>query len=448
MTAGHFWCDFALVDGEVVSDVAITVVDGRFDSITPNAPTHADATHLNGFTIPGLANAHSHAFQRALRSRTQRGSGSFWTWRDLMYRAADRLDPELYLRLARATFAEMVASGITTVGEFHYLHHGPGGARYEVPNIMGDAVLAAADEAGLRITLLDVLYLHGGLTDGRYLPLSEAQKRFGDGSVDVWADRVGRLTSNDRHRVGAAIHSVRAVDPVAMGECVVWASQQGASLHAHVSEQVAENDECQAIHSMTPVALLESVGALGPAFVAVHATHVNGDDIGLLAESNSAVCLCPTTERDLGDGIVDSRQMVDAGVPIVLGSDSHAVIDLFDEAHAVEMDQRQRTRSRGVHPAGDLLAMATTAGHRSLGWNDVGSLETGQRADLVTVGLDSVRTAGVAAGGLVEATVFAAGAVDVSDVIVDGRHIVSEGQHRHIDVASELSITISELMDR
>ncbi|MCP3937370.1 MAG: amidohydrolase family protein, partial [Actinomycetia bacterium] len=277
MTASHFWCDFALVGQEVVSDVAITVVDGRFDSITPNAPTHADATHLNGFTIPGLANAHSHAFQRALRSRTQRGSGSFWTWRDLMYRAADRLDPELYLRLARATFAEMVASGITTVGEFHYLHHGPGGARYEVPNIMGDAVLAAADEAGLRITLLDVLYLHGGLTDGRYLPLSEAQKRFGDGSVDVWADRVGRLTSNDRHRVGAAIHSVRAVDPVAMGECVVWASQQGASLHAHVSEQVAENDECQAIHSMTPVALLESVGALGPAFVAVHATHVNGD---------------------------------------------------------------------------------------------------------------------------------------------------------------------------
>ncbi len=436
------------MDQSVVTDVAITLADGRFESITPDSPRPTEATHLRGVTIPGLASAHSHAFQRALRSRTQRGSGSFWTWRDLMYRAADRLDPELYLRLARATFGEMVASGITTVGEFHYLHHGPGGTPYQDPNAMGEAVLAAAEDAGLRITLLDVLYLRGGLVDGRYMPLSEAQMRFGDGSVEAWAGRVDLLASNDRRRVGAAIHSIRAVDPVAMGECAAWASGKDIPLHAHVSEQIAENDECLSAHSLTPVALLESADVLGHNFVAVHATHVNRDDVRLLAESNSVVCLCPTTERDLGDGIVDSRRLADAGVSLVLGSDSHAAIDLFGEAHAVEMDQRQRTRSRGIHTATDLLAMATKAGHRSLGWTDVGSIEVGQRADLVTIGLDSVRTAGTPAEGLVEAIVFAAGAGDVSDVIIDGRHVVCEGSHRYIDVTSELSITISELMDQ
>ena len=440
------WCESALVDGRPQRSVLIDVRDGRFATITADAQPRS-ATRLNGFTMPGLANAHSHAFHRVLRSRTQADRGTFWTWRDLMYRAAERLEPDSYRRLARAVFAEMALAGVSCVGEFHYLHHQLDGSQYSNPNEMGLALIAAADDVGIRVTLLDTLYLHGGFGADEYNEPVGTQQRFSDGTASRWADRVDRLASGDTHRLGAAIHSVRAVDPQSMVLVADWAVTHQAPLHAHVSEQIAENEACAARHGLSPAEVLAASGVLTARFSAVHATHLSGYDIELLAAAASTVVMCPTTERDLGDGIGPTERFADAGIKMSLGSDSHAVIDLFEEARAVELDERLRSNERGAHAASDLLAMATINGHRSLGWNDAGAIAVGNRADLVTIGLDSVRTAGTTTKGAVETAVFAGTAADVTDVHVDGRHIVAEGRHSTIDVAAELDVTIRELMD-
>lgn len=343
MTPGRYWCQHALVDSQLQHGVSITIDDGRFTSVSPTGgPAPVDARRLQGLTVPGFANVHSHAFHRALRSRTQTDRGSFWTWRELMYAAANRLDPDNYHRLARATFAEMAMAGMSAVGEFHYVHHQPDGTPYDNANAMGEALLVAAAEAGIRITLLDTLYLHGGLSADGYEPLACAQRRFGDPSADAWAERVMGHATGPRQRVGAAIHSVRAVDPTSISTVVDWTTQHGAPLHAHVSEQTVENDRCQSAHSCTPTELLSTAGALGPRFTAVHATHLTGHDIELLMAAGASVCMCPTTEQDLGDGIGPSRELVQSGIAIGLGSDSHAVIDHLLEARTVELDERLR----------------------------------------------------------------------------------------------------------
>jgi formiminoglutamate deiminase len=442
-----YWCEFADVDGAVQESVAIDVDGGRFVSVEAGRPFTADATVLRGLTIAGFANAHSHAFHRALRSRTQTDRGTFWTWRELMYRAASRLDPDRYFRLARATYAEMAMAGITAVGEFHYVHHRPGGGRYDDPNAMGHALLAAAHEAGIRITLLDTVYLHGGLDGSGHIALSDAQQRFGDGTADAWAERIGGLAPGSGHRVGAAIHSVRAVDVRSMRTVVDWAREHDAPLHAHVSEQTSENEQCQAAFGASPTALLHEAGALGDRFTAIHATHVSPDDIDALAASGSTVCLCPTTERDLGDGVGPTGRFAAADLRMALGTDSHAVIDVFEEARALELDERLVTRTRGVHAARELVASATSRGHRSLGWSDAGAIEVGRRADLVTVALDSVRTAGASADAALEAVVFAATAADVVHVVVDGRPVVADRHHLAVDAPAELQRTIADLME-
>ena len=441
-----WWCELALVGGAVVPDVLVTVADGRFETITPSASDTADATRLPGLTVPGFANAHSHGFHRALRSRVQAERGSFWTWRDIMYTAAARLEPDSYHRLARAVFAEMAMAGMSVVGEFHYLHHQGNGATYDDPNAMGHALMQAAADAGIRITVLDTLYLHGGLNEQGYMPPAGAQVRFTDETADRWLDRVGRLQPTTSQRVGAAIHSVRAVDPESMAAVVEWASGNGAPLHAHVSEQVAENEQCLAAHGRTPVELLDSVGALETNFTAVHATHLTSRDIELLGACNCTVCMCPTTERDLGDGIGPTPELVAAGVALSLGSDSHAVIDQMAEARAVELNERLRSQSRGIHGAADLLDMAARNGHRSLGWTDAGDIAVGNRADLTTISVTSERTAGSSPATAIETAVFASTASDITSVIVDGEQIVRDGHHRNIDVAAELDASIQELL--
>lgn len=440
------WCESAFVGGRPQLRVLIDIVDGRFASISVGAEP-GDALRLGGFTMPGLANAHSHAFHRALRSRTQADRGTFWTWRDLMYRAAGRLEPDSYCRLARAVFAEMALAGVSCVGEFHYLHHQLDGKQYSDPNEMGVALLAAADDVGIRITLLDTLYLCGGLGPDGYTDPFGVQRRFSDRTAGAWIDRVNRLPTGNTHRVGAAIHSVRAVDPRSMRFVADWTASQQAPLHAHVSEQVGENEACRAHHGESPIGLIAESGALTKRFSAVHATHLTDLDIEHLAAADATVVMCPTTERDLGDGIGPTAQFADARVAMALGSDSHAVIDLFEEARAVELDERLRRHERGIHPAAALLAMATVNGHRSLGWDDAGTIAVGNRADLTTIRLDSVRTAGTNPDTAVEAAIFAATMGDVTDVHVDGRHIVAAGIHATIDVAAELDASIKELMD-
>jgi formiminoglutamate deiminase len=423
----------AWVDGATRDDVLVEIVDGRFAKVEPNS-TEA-ANRLPGLTIPGLANAHSHAFHRALRGRTQRERGTFWTWRDQMYAVAERLDPDSYRELARAVYREMAAAGITSVGEFHYLHHQPDGTPYDDPNAMGRALIEAAEQAGIRVTLIDTCYLSSGF--GK--PPEGVQVRYDDGDAQRWAERVDAL---DHTNVGAAIHSVRAVPRDQIGQVVAWAAQHHAPLHAHLSEQVAENEQCLATHSLTPAQLLHDEGALGPRTTVVHATHLTDGDIALLGGETTYTCITPTTERDLGDGIGPSRRLHEAGGRLTVGSDSHAVIDLFEEMRAVELDERLATQQRGHWSADELLEAATRHGQASLGYADAGRIAVGQRADLVTLDTTSPRTAGT--GRDEHTAVYAATAADVVQTIVDGTVVFRRGDDHGI--GQELDRLIRRLL--
>jgi formiminoglutamate deiminase len=503
--------------GEVQADVLIEAVDGVFRAVTPGCPAGSvppGTVRLAGLTLPGLANAHSHAFHRALRGVTEGGKGTFWSWRELMYQVAGRLTPASYLELARAVYAEMALAGVTCVGEFHYVHHGPGGVPYADPNEMGRALIQAAADAGIRVTLLDTCYLSGGLSAaGAPVPLAGPQLRFSDGDGDRWAQRVS-LLGCDPHgviaphaRAGAAIHSVRAVPPTQMHPVVAWSHSCGAPLHAHLSEQPAENDACAAAYGATPAQVLDGAGALGPRSTMVHATHLSRADTELLGASRACACLCPTTEAFLADGIGPGAALAAAGCPLSLGSDSHAVIDLLQEARLVELGERLRTGQRGHFTAAALAAAASGAGHACLGWPDAGEIVPGAIADLVTVSLDTPRLAGTrplpvvpgepgpagksgpagdegpagksgpgrdggpagdegrqagplgplegegipgrhaARGGALEAVIFAGTAADVTTVVVSGQDVVRDGRHLLVpDVSAALAAAIRPLL--
>lgn len=404
------------------SGVLVEAVDGTITRVDPDAPPteRAAADQVPGLTVPGFANTHSHAFHRALRGRTQAERGTFWTWRELMYDVARRLTPDSYHRLARAVFAEMVVAGWTSVGEFHYLHHDATGARYP-SHAMEEALLVAAGEAGLRITLLDTAYLSSGFG----APPQGVQVRYCDGTVTAWEDRVAELAERvaryPHARLGVAVHSVRAVEAPQIAAIADFAGSRGLVLHAHVSEQRAENADCLARYGLTPTQVLAEYGALGPRTSLVHATHLTEDDIALIGAARAFTCFCPTTERDLGDGIGPSRELAAAGARLTLGTDSHAVVDPFEEMRAVEMNERLASRSRGHWSAEELLVAGTRTGHQSLGWSDAGEIAVGMRADLVTVDLTSARTAGAGAGATTP--VFAATSADVTRVVVGGRSV-------------------------
>jgi len=429
-----YWCERALLPGGIAENVLVTIADGRFTSVEAGADA-GDATRLGGLVLPGLANCHSHAFHRALRGRTQTERGTFWTWREQMYAVASELTPDSYYALARAVYGEMLLAGITTVGEFHYLHHAAGGRRYDDPNAMGTALIAAATDVGMRITLLDTCYVAGGIDQ----PLNAVQERFSDGDAASWAARVSTLTGSEDVVIGAAAHSVRGVPQEQLG--AVASAFPDVPLHIHLSEQVGENAACLDAYGRTPAQVLDEAGFLSGRTSAVHATHLTDVDVGLLGSSATYSCFCPTTERDLADGIGPSVALRDAGSALTLGSDSHAVIDLFEEMRAVELDHRLATQERGHWSAAELLKAATADGHRSLGFADAGVIEVGARADLVAVRLDSARTAGT--GRTVETMVFAASAADVTDVVAGGRQMVAGGNHMTMDVAADLTKSIA-----
>jgi formiminoglutamate deiminase len=400
----------AWVDGAVRDDVLVEVGDGLIREVSPdngrNPRSAGDSdtpARIPGLTIPGLRNDHSHAFHRALRGRTQRGSGTFWTWREQMYAVAGRLGPDTYLTLARAAFREMLAAGYTSVSEFHYLHHRPDGTPYDDPGAMGAALRQAAQEAGIRLTLLDTCYLSSGFG----APPEGVQVRYCDGTAAAWAARAGDGP--------AAIHSVRAVP---RAELATFRGR--APLHVHLSEQPAENDACLTAHGVTPTRLLHEEGLLGPGTTVVHATHLTDDDVALLGASGTRVCLTPTTERDLADGIGPARRLHDAGCPVTIGSDSHAVVDPFEELRALEMHERLATGRRGHWSAAELLDVGT-AGAR---------LAVGEAADWVTVAATTPRTAGTGADE--HTAVFAATAADVAQVVVGGRTVYTSADDEEI----------------
>lgn len=438
LSAQTYWAEHAWLRGAVRPGVVLTTdAAGRLTEVrTAVAEPPVGSVSLRGLTVPGLANAHSHFFHRALRGTAQPGGdapdasggagGTFWTWRETMYAAAARLTPDSSFELARAVYTEMALAGVTCVGEFHYLHHQPDGTPYAEPNAMGQALLAAAAEAGIRITLLDTCYLSAGFGE----PPTPPQRRFSDTTAARWAERADALRDGPTARIGAAVHSVRAVPAAELAPVVAWAERRGAPLHLHLSEQPAENEACRRAHGRTPTRLLADHGALGPRTTAVHATHLTAEDIALLGRTGTGVCLCPTTERDLADGIGPAALLAAAGCPLSLGSDSHAVIDILEEARAVELHERLRSHTRGHFTAAELLRAATERGHAALGWPEAGRLEPGALADFTTIALNSVRTAGPAPALAVRAAVFAATSADVRHTVVGGRHIVRDGVHQ------------------
>ncbi|MGV1008690.1 MAG: formimidoylglutamate deiminase [Dermatophilaceae bacterium] len=436
-----FWAESAWLPSGPARSVRFEVEDGRFVSVEARAGRRGEDVRIRGTVLPGLANAHTHVFQRALRGRTHCDAEDVYAWRARMYEVAERLTPESYLALARATYAEMALAGYTVVGEFHYVHHAAGGVRYDDPNAMGAALIQAAAEVGIRLTLIDTAYLAGGLTAAGHVPVDGTQRRFSDDSADEWAERFSRLNQTEMLRIGAAIHSVRRVPKDAAREIVETVGER--PLHVYVSEQPSENLACQMHYGCSPTELLAQIGALGPEMTAIHATHLTDTDLDLLAEYEAQVVVCPTSEQDLGDGIAPARALVDRGISIGVGSDQNAVIDPFAEVREMEMHERLVSGERGRVPAGALVRAASLGGYQSLGWYDGGTIAPGMLADFVSVDLESVRTVGCKPSQVI----YTAAAADVVTVVVGGRTVVEEGEHKFGPVAPLMREALSLVRD-
>ena len=420
-----FWCATALVGGVVTPGVRLHCgADGTITNLEVSAAA-APGDVVLGHVVPGMGNAHSHAFHRALRGRTHNDGGDFWRWRDSMYATAAALDPALYRELAVGVFSEMVQAGFTAVGEFHYVHHQQDGTAYPAAHAMELALASAAHEVGIRLTLLDTSYLRGG-TD---ITLNADQLRFGDGSGTRWLERWRALRDalaavNTGEvapvQLGAAIHSVRAVGRHDIAT-ILDGLPTTAPLHIHLSEQPRENEECRAEYGTTPTGLLATLGALTPRLSVVHATHLTDNDVALLGAASVSVVMCPTTEADLGDGIGPARALADAGARIALGSDQNAVVDPFLESRGLEAGERLASGRRGRFSPRELGDALGTNGYISLGLG-AGGIAVGSFCDLVEVALDTVRTIGAAP----EQLPLAATAADVLRVIVGGRIVADK----------------------
>ncbi len=367
--------------------------------------------------VPGLVNAHSHSFQRAIRGRTEHKTGAdhdtFWTWREAMYRAANRLLPEDIYDVARMAFLEMLLTGITTVREFHYLHNAPDGSRYEEPNLLAKLVIKAANDVGLRIVLLRTAYARAGFEK----PPNPLQARFITPSADTFLSDTERLRESGLAPVGIAPHSVRALPFQYIRELTNYARSNDMQVDMHVAEQPAEIEACLAEHRKRPIELLHDIEVLDSRFTAVHAIHITQGEIDLLGAAQSMVCACPTTERNLGDGPVPADRLLKAGVRICLGSDSNAQIGILEDARSLEYHLRMSKLERAVLSSEKLLDAATgngTASHSS---------------DFFTLDVNDPSLAGVDAESLVAQIVFSADRSAVRNVFVDGRLVVQDGRH-------------------
>ncbi|MFD1213083.1 formimidoylglutamate deiminase [Arthrobacter sp. GCM10027362] len=444
------WCEAAWLPGRGVVDSVRAEVDeaGIVTSIRSGVPAEAADLRVAGVAFPAASNAHSHAFHRVLRGRTHNmGVGSFWTWREQMYRAAGALTPDLYEELATAVFAEMVVTGWTGVAEFHYVHHQPDGTPYGGntggQHAMELALARAAVNARIRLTLLDTCYLAGGIGQ----PLSREQARFGDAGVEAWLQRlqslrevVARDFSPDHVSVAAALHSVRGVPEEAL-PVIASRLPEDIPLHIHLSEQPAENEACLQATGLTPTGLLHRHGLVTSRLSAVHATHLTESDIALLGAGHATVVMCPTTEADLGDGIGPAAALRDAGARIALGTDQHAVVDPWLEMRALEHGERLRSGQRGWFPPEALHEAASDAGAISQGRRLPG-LQPGRYCDLMAVDPASLRTVGSQRDQLA----LTATAQDVATVVVGGRLAARKGIHAVLgDPASLLAAAIAKI---
>lgn len=386
-----WWAENAWLPSGVAHDVRITAKEGVITEVaTRGRPATGDVI-LMGLTLPGAANAHSHAYYRALRGRTQ--AGNFWTWQEARQAVMRRLNPDTYLALARATFAEMALVGYTLVGEHHYIHHDPDGRPYDDPNIMGRALMQAAEEVGIRLTLLDSIYTIEGYDGSGPRPLLPAHARFSDGDPVKWYERVSALKPRKTTRIGAAIHSVLSVPPEWLAGIAEMTTETSV-LQTHLAQHLGEAAATLSTRGRTPAQLLDDAGLLDERMLLVHAIHLDDSDIALIGRSGASVCLCPTSERDLGDGIARARDLADAGASLCLGTDQHAIIDPFAELRGLEVNERLRTNERLQFSLDELVAASSAHGYDALGWAGGGRIAVGAPADLATITLESVRTMG------------------------------------------------------
>jgi formimidoylglutamate deiminase len=399
--------------------------DGSISDLAPRTTDSLITDPLPGVALlPGFVNAHSHVFQRALRGHTHRPlskQDTFWTWRRAMYAEAGRLDPDLLYAGALHTYREMLAAGYATVGEFHYVHHQPDGRSYANPNAMSEAVLQAGREAGIRVVLLMTAYAQSGF----HQPPEEGQRRFCDASVEAYLERVEALRVSGVP-VGVAPHSVRAVPEDWFRAIAEYSRVHELPLHVHADEQVAEIEQTQAACGCTPIELLERCGALHEHTTVIHATHANAAEIELLAKRGCTVCVCPTTEGDLGDGIAPYAELLAADIPLAIGADSNTRLDPIEELRWAEYSARMRYQRRRVLVADELaspgpllLTIGTAAGARALGLTS-GEIAIGQPADLIAINLQHPSLYGWTSDDLLDVLFFGASAEAITGTWVQG----------------------------
>lgn len=388
--------------------------------------------------IPGLVNTHSHAFQRGIRGRTEypRGGGDeredFWSWRGVMYNTASQLSPEDVEALALGCYVEMVKAGYTRVGEFHYIHHQPDGTPYQDRNELAWRVLRGARGAGIRVTMLRAYYRRAGV--GRPQP-EGAQRMFCDQRLDHYFEDLEAIQSSGCS-VAVTPHSVRAVESPELAELIGYSDRHKLPFHIHVSEQPREIEECLQEHQCRPVELLQRLNGLSERSCLVHAIHLQPNEIEAIGQNRCFIASCPTTERNLGDGIVPAKALIQAGARFTFGSDSQCQLAPFEEARQLEYHLRLRDGTRSVlfrdhHEAGTrLLEMLTTNGHRSLGDPRAGHLAAGQTSDLVAIDLNHLALVGWSPESLALDLVFSAVPGCVSDVWIGGVEVVVDGHHR------------------
>ncbi|MEO6392219.1 MAG: formimidoylglutamate deiminase [Pyrinomonadaceae bacterium] len=441
------WLPDLLYDGKRWHYDTALVCDagGRVVDLVPATEVSGMMIRLpNQALLPGMVNAHSHAFQRVIRGRTEHRSGasrdSFWTWREMMYSAVTRLTPEDIYDASRMTFLEMALSGITTVGEFHYLHHAPDGRPYDDVNLLAKAVVQAALDVGLRIALMRVAYFRAGYQQAP----DPQQARFIETGAERFIQNAETLRLNlgreqpGRAWMGVAPHSVRAAGLPELRSIAEYAARRELPLHMHVAEQPAELEACLSEHSRTPVDLLAENGILSPSFTGVHGIHLTEREIEQLAFAGANICACPTTERNLGDGIIPADRLFAAGISLSLGSDSHAQIDLLEDARELEYHLRLQRLERNVLAPADpspsalaarLFDCATIGGARSVGF-DGGVLAPGRPADFFTIDLKDPSIAGSSLDDLLANIVFGSVRSSVRDVVVGGQPMVAAGTHQ------------------
>jgi formimidoylglutamate deiminase len=441
MRRRYFAADAWLPDGWARDVVFGIDAAGLLDEVAPGGDA-GDAEVLRGPVIPGMPNLHSHAFQRAMAGLTQRAgphADSFWSWRDCMYRFVERLTPDDIEVIATQLYIELLQQGYTSVGEFHYLHHDPRGRSYRDPAETSRRIVAAAQRAGIELSLLPVLYRHAGF--GAEAP-SAAQRRFVC-TLDDYVRIVEALGGERAYVLGFAPHSLRAVTPESLEDLLALraATAPQAPLHLHIAEQVREVEDCLAWSGLRPVEWLLQHVSVDASWCLVHATHMRDIEAVSLATRGAVVGLCPSTEADLGDGIFNAEAFVMAGGRLGIGSDSQVCVSPWAELRSFEYAQRLQRRRRnvfvqqpGVSVGAELYRCAQAGGTQALG-QPVAGLAPGQRADWVVLNMDDPALAEHVPPTLLDAAVFGPAQRPVRDVMVGGHWRVRDGVHAGAEAA-------------